>query len=291
MLSRLVSIVTFKKKCETTSRMQRSNIRVFQNVIASPIVIGVILLFLLLTPGCLQLPSEDVEAAGSIVFVWNKASSVQEMYQELVRHDQQYGVDFRTERLDKEIVKADVIDVMISDMDVLVRSLDSSGTSAEDLALKVQRDFATPQENEGDKILLLAHVRKTMLESEKHWQQGYKHGDKGLVRDGFFCYEKEYISESLDHFYQAGHLGNRAQYYMDILLSVSPEENRQLLGIGSGRIKWYYAPIQDILRNVIYERELLEKHCSGENSSNVRVEVYDNSEELQGTKEMPVPAS
>ncbi|MBI1970329.1 hypothetical protein HYS47_01135 [Candidatus Woesearchaeota archaeon] len=258
---------------------------------ASPIVISGILLFLLLVPGCLQLPPDDVQAAGNSLFVWNKVSSVPEMYRELVRHDQHYGVDFRTERLDKEVVNADIIDVVISDMDVLVRSLDSSGISAEELALKVQKDFATPQENEEDKILLLAHARKAMLESEKHWQQGYKYGDKGLVRDGFFCSEKEYITESLDHFYQAGHLGSRAQYYMDILLSSSPEENRLLLGIGSGKIKWYYSPIPDVLRNVIYERGLLEKHCSGENSSDVRVEVYDNSEESQGARKASAPVS
>ncbi|MBI2147323.1 hypothetical protein HYU19_02480 [Candidatus Woesearchaeota archaeon] len=226
--------------------------------------------------GCLQLihpPGSENSISGKGDFSWNDVDSVEGVYHELVRQDQFYQVDYRVERLDKTIVSNAIVDSMLSDLDVLLRKLDDKGIPAEQLAQDVQREYGTPDESEQDKMLLFVHTRRLMLESEKEWQMGYGYGNTGLVRDGFKCIEKDIVNASLSHFFTAAKLAGSAQYYLDILLSSVPQQTAELIGINKNKIAWYTIPLQKIFSNIKYERSLLDKHCTGGNTSNVMVKI------------------
>lgn len=235
----------------------------------------------MLLSGCLQLlrtsPSSEQEQAPEEKRVsdlqFGEVKTFQDGFNEMAKIDEKYKTTFRQERLGTFVVDQQDIVPMQRDLWRLVEHI--KGTRDIDFEA-LSHDL---NRTDVDLTLLFITARIEMLESERHFQLGYRFGNAGLVGDGFFCSERPFIIESIAAFNESVKHGLNSTYYLDALLSdLNGTTPRVLIGVDDKKPEFYKAPFQTMGAQLKKNMDLVRSSCLNATDEN---DVYVTLENTQ----------
>lgn len=241
----------------------------------------------LLLSGCLQLlhlPSEqDTTPVGEkettarrSQLQFEEVKTFQDGFNEMAKIDEKYKAAFRRERLGTFVVDQQDILFMQEDLQLFVEHM--KGTRDVDFEA-LSHDL---NKTDVDLVLLFIAARIEMLESERHFQLGYRYGKAGLVGDGFFCSEKPFIEESLAAFNLSVRHGLNSTYYLDVLLSdINGTTPRALIGVDDKKPEFYKTPFQTMGVQLKKNVDLVRTGCMNATDKN---DVYIAFENINATR-------
>lgn len=227
-----------------------------------PLLIALLCL-LLIVGGCVDLtsPQEREDRATQTPYFGDvDRSSFEEVFDASAKLDRKYGTDYHEEALGKFIVDKEDVKAMVMDLDRLIKHVDPSIDPVTYDADEIV-NISIGERSEKDLALLFLFARRAMLQSEWEFQLGYQYGYTGLVTSEFYCGQEEVIRESLDHFHNSIIAGLNANYYMDIVLTDSPEVTWRLIGVKDDKPEFYSSPLQNMAAQIRKNRDVLEAAC------------------------------
>ena len=215
-----------------------------------------VLLTALFAAGCIQLDydREKTASAGETKIDFRKVETFREGFDIMQQIDSKHKANFKKEMLGGPVIKIENIGPMRADLMKFLEAMDSDMDTIIELKNNANR-------TESDIVVLFIGARLEMLNAQEEFLSGYKHGDAGLVGDGFFCTEKGMILESTQHFENSIRHAGIAQGYLDLILSGGEDITWEHIGVNENKPAFYDSPLHDMTKQIGMNRKIVAHNC------------------------------